>query len=327
MGHQKKVLLQVRSRQVQRLQKEGVTFTHRPPLFPQLLTQACPQSAQQVGAVFCCVKAHQLWEALEPWLQFLPPSTPVVLVQNGWGSENKVICHRPEANWWLASTTQSAWFDEEKQLSLGKKGAWVLAPWCRNQEPPPLLQDLFRPHQIYHDPLSLRGSKLLLNLMGNLTTAVTTLNLSQWLSLKGSIALEIGLIKETAIMIRHLGIRLENLPDYPARKLAQLTLTAPAFLIGPYLKRKMLAGRGKKEPSFYYDAIKGVIPYEFNYLSHILSDFMQPKKYHLPTHSYLQKLALNIPLVASFSQKEKLAYAQNVIQRYHTKEDLYGRAN
>jgi len=107
----------------------------------------------------------------------------------------------------------------------------------------------------YADWRAMKWSKLLLNLMGNATSALLGLSPAEIYADRRLFAVEMRMLREAvAVMDAHTPrIGTVNLPGYPARALAFALRTLPHGLLQPILARRVARGRGNKMPSLYDD--------------------------------------------------------------------------
>jgi 2-dehydropantoate 2-reductase len=109
----------------------------------------------------------------------------------------------------------------------------------------------------YADARALKWSKLLLNLIGNASSAILDLNTLQVFADKRLFTIEIAMLRETLRVARAEGIRLVGLPGYPVPLLAAGVRYLPLPLLQPVLIPLVARGRGAKLPSLHIDLTNG----------------------------------------------------------------------
>ena len=103
------------------------------------------------------------------------------------------------------------------------------------------------------DGRALKWSKMLLNMMGNATSAILDLPPADIYGNRLLFSYEMSALREAVCVVRSLGLRAVNLPGYPARILSWAVRFVPNDVLKPILSRQVALGRGGKWPSFYYD--------------------------------------------------------------------------
>jgi 2-dehydropantoate 2-reductase len=111
--------------------------------------------------------------------------------------------------------------------------------------------------RLYASAGALKWSKLLTNLLGNATAAITGLDAGRIFAHPGLFALEAASIRECLRVMRSYGYPLVDLPGVPVRLLAWAVTGLPAALARPLLARLVGGGRGGKRPSLHLDLLAG----------------------------------------------------------------------
>jgi 2-dehydropantoate 2-reductase len=110
--------------------------------------------------------------------------------------------------------------------------------------------------QLFPRAADMKWSKLLANLPGSATSAITDMSPAEVFSHPGLYDLEICAAHETLAVMAAQGIHPVDLPKIPVSLLA-LALRLPRFLASPILKKIVGGGRGGKMPSFHIDLHAG----------------------------------------------------------------------
>jgi 2-dehydropantoate 2-reductase len=109
----------------------------------------------------------------------------------------------------------------------------------------------------YADYRAMKWSKLLLNVIGNATSAILDLNTMQVFADKRLFSIEVEMLRETIRVTRAQGIRFVNLPGYPVILLVFALRYLPLPLLQPLLIPLVAKGRGRKMPSLHIDLWNG----------------------------------------------------------------------
>ncbi len=110
---------------------------------------------------------------------------------------------------------------------------------------------------VYADYRSMKWSKLLLNLLGNATSAILDMNTLETFADRRVFAIEIAALREAVAVMDALRVRPVDLPGYPVRWLVRAVRLLPAALLQPVMQRLARSGRGDKLPSLLIDLNAG----------------------------------------------------------------------
>jgi len=110
---------------------------------------------------------------------------------------------------------------------------------------------------VYPRAEAMKWSKLLINLLGNASSAILNLPPSAIYAHPGLFQMELEQIREGLEVMRKQRIPAVNLPGVPVRLLAAVVRCLPASLSQPLLSRLIGGGRGEKMPSFHIDLYSG----------------------------------------------------------------------
>jgi 2-dehydropantoate 2-reductase len=119
---------------------------------------------------------------------------------------------------------------------------------------------------LYPDPLSMKWSKLLVNLLANASSAILDMTPAEIYAHPGLLRLEARQVREALNVMHAQSLRPVNLPRTPVRLLA-MAYKLPISLSGPLLYRAVGRGRGAKMPSFHIDLHGGPRPSEVEFLN------------------------------------------------------------
>jgi 2-dehydropantoate 2-reductase len=185
----------------------------------------------------------------------------LVAFQNGVGSEEKLAAAFGEQRTLAATLTSPISVEGPAAVRLERLGGGVgLAALSPNRSWQPVAHALSRAPLLslktYADWRAMKWSKLLLNIMGNATSALLGVPVAEIYSDRQRFALEMRMLREAlAVMKAHTPpIVAVNLPGHPARMLALALRLLPDSALQALLSRRVAKGRGDKYPSLYYDA-------------------------------------------------------------------------
>lgn len=101
----------------------------------------------------------------------------------------------------------------------------------------------------YADRRSMKWSKLLLNLIGNVSSAILNMNTVRVFADGRLVWLEVMQLREAIAVMDALKIRPVSLPGYPVPLLAAALRFLPVPLLGPLMRPLVVRGRAEKLPS------------------------------------------------------------------------------
>ncbi len=136
------------------------------------------------------------------------------------------------------------------------RGVGVALTHPRSQSLVDAANKAFLNAQGFANPLAMKWSKLLTNLIANPTSAILDMTAAEVFSDRKLYALEVAMLRECLAVMAALRIPVVDLPGTPVRVLAFAT-RLPLWLSRPFLARAAGAGRGGKMPSFHIDLHSG----------------------------------------------------------------------
>jgi 2-dehydropantoate 2-reductase len=143
---------------------------------------------------------------------------------------------------------------------------------------------------------SLKWSKLLLNLIGNASSAILDMRPADLFADAELFAVEILALRETLAIMKLHGIRAINLPGLPASTLSALVSSLPIRVLHPILRRHFSAGRGDKLPSLALALRQGQHKTEAAWLNGAVARAARNKEHLAPVN---HALALTVSDIAS----------------------------
>jgi 2-dehydropantoate 2-reductase len=312
------VTLVARSEFVQAVNAAENALTIQSPSGPGWQTRnfravACAEAAAEsqglfgppYDAILLCMKAYDLQGAiseLQPRTEQLchPTASPelqttFLCFQNGVGSEDEAAQAFGADRVWAATTTSPVSVIKPGCVRVERAhGTVCLAPCqsatgSRRSTSPvrqqSLLVQAFRGalfnFQFTADGRALKWSKLLLNILGNATSAILGLSPAEIYSNHKLFHLEMQALREAVRVMNALRVHPTNLPSYPARTLAAAAQTLPEVLLQPIMCAQLTRGRGTKWPSLYYDVQKSTGHSEVGWLNGAVVRY--GRQYGIPT--------------------------------------------
>ena len=228
------------------------------------LAQEGAESAPGYDVVILTVKSYDSTIALQELnealtLRTLP--TPVVLsLQNGVGNEEEIADLFGDANVLAGTITTPVSVVAPGVIRIDKARFSIgMASWSPEPSNGRLqklasvfTQSGFEVTQ-YADARSMKWTKLLMNMIGNASSAILDLPPDQLFANPLLVDLEIRALREALAVMRGLGIAPVNVGSYPFALLAPLIRFAPRAWLRPILRSRIGAARGGKMPSLHIE--------------------------------------------------------------------------
>lgn len=115
------------------------------------------------------------------------------------------------------------------------------------------LVEAFRESGIYtraaQDAPSVKWSKLLLNIIGNASSAIVDMNSKRVFANAAIVSVEVAALREALAVMKAKNIGVVDLPGYPVRLLALALRFLPMVILRPVLHQLVIRGRAEKLPS------------------------------------------------------------------------------
>jgi 2-dehydropantoate 2-reductase len=123
------------------------------------------------------------------------------------------------------------------------------------------------PVRTYADYRAMKWSKLILNLVGNATSAILDMPTRETFADPRVFKIEVALLREALAVMRARSIGVVDLPGSPVRLLAFGIRFAPIFILQRILQPMVAGGRGDKPPSLLVDIRSGKTQSEIDELN------------------------------------------------------------
>ena len=159
--------------------------------------------------------------------------------------------------------------------------------------------------RLFSNPLAMKWSKLLTNLLANPTSAILDMTAAQIFENPQLYRLEVGVLRECLDVMRAQNLPVLDLPGVPVRALA-LAIRLPAWVSKPLLARAAGGARGGKMPSFHIDLHSGRGQSEVEYLHGAVG--RAGEKYGVPTP--INALLTEILMALTLGKKSRDEYAR-----------------
>lgn len=250
------VKLHVRPSVAQELQANGGITLDGERTYPIPITTTLEEIAStHFETIICTVKTYAVQSALSDLKSSGVTFHDLVAFQNGWGTDDLYLDTFPEARLWTLTTTRAVGMDRPGRLSPAPKGGLAVAPWggsVAGAIPKPL-RKVSIPLVVLQRGLDLKWSKLLLNLIGNATGAITGLSPRNLAAHPRLMKAELLLAREAIAVGEAMGVKRRDLPGFPVVVLSTALAQMPLRVVGPLIGAKMKGARGDKLPSLFAD--------------------------------------------------------------------------
>ncbi len=218
------------------------------------------------------VKSYDTAAALDELVSIgstLPPN--ILSLQNGVGNENEIAARFGAQRVVAGTITAPVEVREPGVVQVTKPGFAIgLAEFCESSEAKEasprasLLTSLSSqfsaaglPTRVYEDAQAMKWSKLLMNMIGNATSAILAEPPGVTFADPRITNLEIDALREALRVMAAASIHPLNMEKYPLGTLAPLLRFGPRALLRPALHRIVGGARGGKMPSLFLDLDAG----------------------------------------------------------------------
>ncbi len=231
-------------------------------------------------AIFA-MKSFDTRAALEGMQPFADKMPPILSLQNGVENEPAIAAVVGSDSVIPGTVTCSILRKGAGDIVLEKaRGIGIGAGHPFSKQLGQAFNSAFLNAQLYPRPADMKWSKLLANLPGSATSAITDMSPAEVFAHPGLYDLEIRAAHETLAVMAAQGVHPVDLPKIPVSLLA-LSLRLPRFLASPILKKIVGGGRGGKMPSFHIDLHAGRKKSEVEWLQGAVVRFGE--KFGVPT--------------------------------------------
>jgi 2-dehydropantoate 2-reductase len=245
--------------------------------------------------IILALKTYHLDALLPELIEQSEHLPPLLCLQNGVNSEKKIMDALGE-NAVIPGTVTSAVDRIEKgKVILQKKRGMGIAG---NHPRVKIFQDEFNQAglncQYYRRADAMKWSKLIINLLGNASSAILNLPPSAIFTHSGLFKMELDELREGLKVMNREQIPVVNLPGVPVRILAAVVQLLPAGLSQPILSGMIGKGRGEKMPSFHIDLYSGKGNSEVEELNGAIAREGERLGVNTPVNTFLTNLLLGL---------------------------------
>jgi 2-dehydropantoate 2-reductase len=215
----------------------------------ETLADAIRQNPSLDLAIFT-MKAYDAAPAAQDWALSDGPQIPVLCMQNGIGSEESVAEILGPDRVAIGTMTTAVSMPEPGMVM---EETWRGIALAIDSLAYPVAAQAFSSTTLkikaVKTAASLKWSKLLLNMIGNATSAVLDMPPAAIMGDKALFKVEIDALREALAIMRLQNIPAVNLPGAPAAVLASLLRVMPLPILQPLLRARFTSARGDKLPS------------------------------------------------------------------------------
>lgn len=213
------------------------------------IPEALKNNPQPDLALFT-MKAYDTASSAQEWLLLNGPKIPVVCLQNGIGNE-EIIDELIGPDVAIAATMTTAVSMDQPGIVVEEtqRGIALAADSPAFSTVAEAFEGLPIAVRVVASGKSLKWSKLLLNLIGNATSAILDMSPADIMQDRGLFAIEVQALREAIYVMDLHKIRPTNLPGAPAATLASVIRFLPVPALQPLLRARFGSARGDKLPS------------------------------------------------------------------------------
>lgn len=241
----------------------------------------------------CCVKAYDTAEAVAPLRPYADRIERWLTPQNGVANEEVLGQLFGREKIISGTVLNPISIPEVGTVRLEKrKGGLGLAPIDPARPIGPVadvIASIGLPLRVYADYRAMKWSKLLLNLLGNATSAILDMNTLDAFADRRVFALEVAALREAIAVMDARHIKAVDLPGYPVTLLVWALRYLPLALLQPIMRRMARSGRGEKLPSLLIDLNAGRPQSEIDALNGAVSEASQSIGLKTPVNDALTK--------------------------------------
>jgi 2-dehydropantoate 2-reductase len=232
-----------------RLVEPGRTAT----IHPAVVTRPADAftSSSPVDLVLLCVKTFDTQTAVDELRPFAEKFRTILSLQNGLSAED-ILSQAFGARVIAGTITHPVVVPEPGVVrSEKKRGGIGVAPVAQQNVASwaELLHKTGITTRAYADYRAMKWSKLLLNIIGNATSAILNMNTVRVFNDQRLVWLEVEQLREAVAVMDALKIRSVSLPGYPVPLLVSALRFLPTALLGPVMRPLVVSGRAEKLPS------------------------------------------------------------------------------
>lgn len=251
------VMVLARPRQTEALRTTGLRVNGRT-CQPGITASLAEALASQPDVLALTVKTFDVSSLARDLYALTATPPPVLCLQNGVDSEAELARYFGAERVLAGTVTTAVSVHGLGEVVIEKaRGIGVAANHPLSQPVQAALQAAGIRAHTYANPLAMKWSKLLTNLLGNAQAAILNRPVSDLYANPRLFDVEQRMMREALAVMRALGLPVVNLPGTPVPALAWAFSALPARLARPLLQRGVGQGRGDKMPSLNLAAQAG----------------------------------------------------------------------
>jgi 2-dehydropantoate 2-reductase len=206
-----------------------------------------------------CVKSYDTVAAIQPLCLYADRIDRILTPQNGVNNEELLGAAFGRTKIISGTVLNPIAVPELGVVRLEKAGRGIgLAPVEGSIDSyAEVLRSTQLPVRVYADYRAMKWSKLILNLIGNATSAILDMPTRETFADQRVFKIEAAMLREALAVMRAQSIGTVDLPGSPVRLLACGLRYAPIFLLQRILQPRVAGGRGDKPPSLLVDLRSG----------------------------------------------------------------------
>ena len=237
---------------------------------------------QEIDLAILALKTYHLDSILPKLIEWKDNLPPLLCLQNGVSSEG-TLRDALGVDAVIPGTVTSAVdrVDKGRIIVQKARGMGIAGEHSRLEEYRDTFNQAGLNCVIYRRADAMKWSKLIINLLGNASSAILDLPPASLYAHPGLFQMELEQIREGLKVMRKQRIPAVNLPGVPVSGLAAILRFLPATLSHSILSRRIGRGRGEKMPSFHIDLYSGKGKSEVGELNGAV--VRAGKKYRVPT--------------------------------------------
>lgn len=212
------------------------------------------------------LKSYDTAAALEETRPFVEKIPPLLCLQNGVENEAALGTALGADKVIPGTVTSSIGRRAAGDITLEKlRGVGLFAGHRLSERLAAAFEEAYLNPRLFPNPVDMKWSKMLTNLLGNATSAILNMTPAQVFAHPGLYRLEMMQLREALAVMTAMKIQVVDLPGTPVRMLARLA--GWPYILRPLAAAVLSKGRGRKMPSFYIDLHAGRNKSEVDWLN------------------------------------------------------------
>jgi 2-dehydropantoate 2-reductase len=221
-----------------------------------------------LDCVILSVKSYSTAEAIQQIAQTAPQPPPILCLQNGVDNEAALAEAFGADRVISGIITTTVTVDRPGTVVVQReRGMGVAARTGAEQALAGALAGAGLQARTYADAAAMKWSKMLVNIMGNATSAICDVGTTEVFDNAGLYHLEIEALRECLAVMRARKIGAVNLPRTPTAWLALGLRTLPSLALQGPLRYLLKDARAGRAPSFHADLMRGTGQSEVGWLN------------------------------------------------------------